>query len=216
MGINIVREKLTPPQGERRVLLHSCCAPCSGEIMEAMAAADIDFNIFFYNPNIHPREEYEIRKQEIIRFARKMNIPFVDADYDVDRWFERVKGLESSPERGERCSVCFDVRFERAALYAYEHGFKVITSSLGFSRCKDMDQVNSCGMRAADRYPGLMYWTYNWRKQGGCQRMYEIAKREQFYQQKYCGCVYSLRDTNMRRVQKGIGCINACKQFSTS
>ena len=111
------RTKLTPPNGESKVLLHSCCAPCAGEIMEAMTNSGIDYTIYFYNPNIHPREEYEIRKQENIRFAKEMNIPFIDGDYDRDNWFARVKGLEWEPERGKRCSVCFDMRFERSALY---------------------------------------------------------------------------------------------------
>ena len=172
--------------------------------MEALSASGINFTIFFYNPNIHPRKEYEIRKNENIRFAQKKNIPFVDADYDTSNWFARVKGLEFEPERGARCSACFDMRFERTALYAYEHDFKVIVSSLGLSRWKDMDQLNACGIRAAGRYEGMVYWTYNWRKKGGSARMYEISKREGFYEQEYCGCVYSLRDTNSCRVKKGL------------
>jgi len=171
--------------------------------MEALLASGIDYTIFFYNPNIHPRREYEIRKEENIRFAEKMNIPFVDADYDRDTWFARVKGLEWEPERGKRCSVCFDMRFERTALYAHEKGFKIFTSSLGLSRWKDMNQINESGIKAASHYPHLTYWTYNWRKGGGSQRMYEIAKREEFYQQEYCGCVYSLRDTNLWRLKNG-------------
>lgn len=197
----INREKLELPNSANRLLLHSCCAPCSGEVMEALLASEIDFSIFFYNPNIHPIQEYEIRKQENIMFAEKHNIPFIDADYDKDNWFERIKGLEWEPERGKRCTACFDMRFERTALYAHEHGFPVISSSLGISRWKDMDQINTSGVRAASRYPEIEYWTYNWRKNGGAARMYEIAKRESFYKQEYCGCVYSLRDTNNWRKQ---------------
>lgn len=199
--MNIEREKLVLPNEAEKLLLHSCCAPCSGEVMEALIASDIDFSIFFYNPNIHPIQEYEIRKQENIDFALKHQIPFIDADYDKDNWFERVKGMEWEPERGKRCTACFDMRFERTALYAHEHGFPVISSSLGISRWKDMNQINGCGERAAARYPGMIYWTYNWRKNGGSERMYQIAKREHFYQQEYCGCVYSLRDTNSWRNQ---------------
>lgn len=194
-----IREQLTLPKGAESLLLHSCCAPCSGEVMEALLFSKIDFSIFFYNPNIHPVQEYEIRKEENIAFAKKHQIPFIDADYDKDNWFQRVKGLEWEPERGKRCSACFDMRFERTALYAHEHGFPVISSSLGISRWKDMNQINQAGIKAASRYPQLEYWTYNWRKSGGSERMYEIAKREQFYQQEYCGCVYSLRDTNLWR-----------------
>jgi len=191
------------PGGHSKVLLHSCCAPCSGEVMEAMLASGIDYTIFFYNPNIHPQKEYELRKSENIRFAEKFGVPFVDADYDVDNWFARAKGMENEPERGARCTICFDMRFERTALYAHEQGFSVITSCLGISRWKNMEQINACGVRAASRYPGMIYWTLNWRKKGGAQRMVEISKREQFYMQEYCGCVYSLRDTNKWRVANG-------------
>lgn len=197
----IDRPILELPNGADKLLLHSCCAPCSGEVMEALLASSIDFSIFFYNPNIHPVQEYEIRKQENIRFAEKHNIPFIDADYDKDNWFERVKGLEWEPERGKRCTVCFDMRFERTALYAHENGFPVISSSLGISRWKNMEQINDSGVRAAHRYDNVTYWTYNWRKGGGAARMYEIAKQEGFYKQEYCGCVYSLRDTNAWRKQ---------------
>lgn len=198
-----VREKLTLPDGHKKLLLHSCCAPCSGEVMEALIFSEIDFTIYFYNPNIHPKKEYELRKEENIRFAEKYNIPFVDADYDVDNWYARAKGMEMEPERGIRCTMCFDMRFERTALYAYENGFPVITSSLGISRWKNFDQINDCGLRAAGHYPGITYWTFNWRKKGGSKRMLDISKREKFYMQEYCGCAYSLRDTNKWRLENG-------------
>ncbi|OYQ73901.1 hypothetical protein B9T20_05930 [Wohlfahrtiimonas sp. G9077] len=199
----LIRDTLTLPNNGQKLLLHSCCAPCSGEVMEAMVASGIDFTIYFYNPNIHPLKEYEIRKEENIRFAEKFNIPFIDADYDKDNWFERAKGMEMAPERGIRCTMCFDMRFERTALYAHEHGFDVMTSSLGISRWKNMAQINDCGERAVAPYPNLTYWDYNWRKGGGSARMIEISKRENFYQQEYCGCAYSLRDTNQFRKSKG-------------
>lgn len=198
-----LRTKLTLPEGTGKLLLHSCCAPCSGEVMEAIHASGIDYAIFFYNPNIHPRAEYELRKEENVRFAEKHGIEFIDADYDSKNWFERAKGMEMEPERGIRCTMCFDMRFERTALHAHEHGFDVITSCLGISRWKNMEQINGCGVRAAAHYPGLKYWTLNWRKDGGSARMIEISKRENFYQQEYCGCIYSLRDTNAWRVSRG-------------
>jgi predicted adenine nucleotide alpha hydrolase (AANH) superfamily ATPase len=181
--------------------------------MERMIEDSIDLTIFFYNPNIHPKREYEIRKNENIRFAEKLGIPFIDADYDVQNWFKRAKSMEFEPERGIRCTACFDMRFERTALYAYENGFKTITSSLGISRWKNMDQINDSGTRAAGHYEGVEYWTYNWRKGGGANRMYEIAKRENFYQQEYCGCIFSLRDTNDWREQNGRDKIEIGEKF---
>lgn len=198
-----MRQQYILPPGTSRLLLHSCCAPCSGEVMEGLLASGINYTIFFYNPNIHPLKEYELRKNENVRFADKHNIPFIDADYDKDNWFARAKGMEMEPERGIRCTMCFDMRFERTALYAHEHGFDVITSSLGISRWKNMDQINDCGIRAAAPYPNLVYWTFNWRKNGGSARMLEISKREKFYQQEYCGCAYSLRDSNQWRMKNG-------------
>ena len=196
-------EELTPPSGDKKVLLHSCCAPCSGSVIEDIHKAGVDLSIYFYNPNIHPRKEYDIRKEENIRYAKKMGIPFIDADYDADRWFETMKGHELDPERGERCGMCFEMRFVKTAEYAYQNGFKVITSCLGISRWKDFDQVTRAGQRAAALFPGISYWAYNWRKENGSSRMYEIAKKEQFYQQEYCGCTYSLRDSNKWRRDNG-------------
>ena len=201
--MELVREKLVLPNGGKKLLLHSCCAPCSGEVMEAIMASDIEFTIFFYNPNIHPKKEYEIRKEENIRFAEKLNIPIIDADYDTDNWYERAKGMEYEPERGKRCTMCFDMRFERTALCAFENGFDTISSSLGISRWKNFDQINDCGLRAVEPYEGVSYWTFNWRKKGGSARMLEISKRERFYMQEYCGCAYSLRDTNQWRLSNG-------------
>ncbi len=194
---------MSVPNNVKQVLLHSCCAPCSGEIMTALSSINIDYTIFFYNPNIHPRKEYEIRKNENKRFAEQQGINFIDADYDMDEWYERTKGLEFDSERSPRCTICFDMRFERTALYAHENDFQVFASSMGISRWKDMQQVNSAGERAAAQYPNLTYWDYNWRKQGGSQRMIEIAKQEKFYKQEYCGCVHSLREVNQRRKEQG-------------
>jgi predicted adenine nucleotide alpha hydrolase (AANH) superfamily ATPase len=201
-----------PKPGEQ-LLLHSCCAPCSGDIMERLVSAEIPYTIFFYNPNIHPEKEYLIRKEENIRFADKVGVPFVDADYDVDNWFARAKGMEQEPERGVRCTMCFDMRFQRTALYAHEHGFKVISSTLGISRWKNMDQINDCGLRAAAPYDEMCYWTYNWRKQDGSKRMIDVSKRERFYQQEYCGCIYSLRDTNKWRLKNGRQVIDIGVQY---
>ena len=203
MSNKLERQKLILPEGHEKLLLHSCCAPCSGEVMETLIESKIEFSIFFYNPNIHPVKEYLLRKEENIRFAEKHNISFIDCDYDTDNWFERAKGMENEPEKGIRCTMCFDMRFERTALYAAENGFTLISSSLGISRWKNMQQINDCGHRSASHYPGISYWDYNWCKNGGAVRMLEISKQENFYQQEYCGCVYSLRDTNRWRTSQG-------------
>ncbi|AAV90508.2 DUF208 domain-containing protein [Zymomonas mobilis subsp. mobilis ATCC 31822] len=194
-------------------MLHSCCAPCSGGIMERLFEAGIEYTVFFYNPNIHPEPEYLLRKEENIRFANKLGVPFVDGDYNSDYWFQRTKGLEHEPERGARCSLCFDIRLEETALYAHEHGFPLMSSSLGISRWKNFEQVIACGQKAAARYEGLRYWDFNWRKKGGTNRMIEVSKRENFYQQEYCGCAHSLRDANAHRNSQGRPSIKMRKYY---
>ena len=148
------------------ILLHSCCAPCSGSMIKELVDLGVSVTILWYNPNIHPRKEYEIRKEENRKYAIKLAIPFVDLDYDVEEWYKRAEGLEYAPERGERCTMCFDMRMERTALYAHEHGFHYITTTNATSRWKDVKQVNDSGVRAAARYPDVHFWDYNWQTVG--------------------------------------------------
>ena len=206
-------KSLKLPGGHQNLLVHSCCAPCAGDVMNELTKSGISYTILFYNPNIHPTKEYEIRKNENKRYADKLGVEFVDLDYDKNNWFNLTTGYEMEEERGYRCTLCFDMRFERSAKYASENGFKVFTSTLGTSRWKNLQQINGCGLRAASKYDGLSYWTHNWRKGGGANRMIEISKAEKFYKQEYCGCVYSLRDTNKRRVELGKKPIKIGKTF---
>ncbi len=194
------------PPGVSRVLLHSCCAPCSGAMVEEMTSCDSvdEVVVFFYNPNIHPRREYEIRKEENKEYCKRIGVTFIDCDYDVENWYARMKGMEYDPERGHRCTECFDMRMERAALYAHEHGFHAIATTNSTSRWKDSKQVDDSGLRAAKRYDGLSYWKYNWQSDEMTMRKYEISANEKFYKQEYCGCSYSLRDSNEWRKANGI------------
>tara|TARA_Y100000768_G_scaffold388493_1_gene384686 strand:- start:1403 stop:1978 length:576 start_codon:yes stop_codon:yes gene_type:complete len=167
--------------------------------MLRLIESDIKYTIYFYNPNIHPKQEYLLRKEENQKFAKKHNIPFIDADYDTRNWFQKVKGLEWEPERGKRCTSCFDMRFIKTAEYASKNNFSLVSSTLGISRWKDMEQINQSGINAVSQFKGVDYWTFNWRKNKGSENMIEVSKKEQFYMQEYCGCVYSLRDTNIWR-----------------
>jgi predicted adenine nucleotide alpha hydrolase (AANH) superfamily ATPase len=200
------------PKPGTRILLHSCCAPCSGAMIEEMKQImDLDVTIFFYNPNIHPKKEYEIRKEENVKYATKHNIPFVDCDYDSSSWFKRMTGFELEPERGVRCSACFDMRMEVSAAYAVQHGFPYFTTTNATSRWKDDLQVNLSGIRAASFYQQrdnnpeiVQFWVYNWKSDRMTRRKYEVSVEERFYKQEYCGCSYSLRDSNIWRAQQGI------------
>mmetsp|Transcript_15380 Transcript_15380/g.22696 ORF Transcript_15380/g.22696 Transcript_15380/m.22696 type:complete len:319 (+) Transcript_15380:107-1063(+) len=203
MGIT---SRICPPEGVKSVLLHSCCAPCSGAMVEEMCSSPaIDkVVVFFYNPNIHPRKEYEIRKEENKSFCEKLGIEFIDVDYEVEEWYNRMKGMEFDPERGRRCTECFDMRMERTALYAHEHGFDAIATTNATSRWKDAKQVDDSGARAAAKYDNLEYWTHDWQSDEMTIRKYQISANERFYKQEYCGCSYSLRDSNDWRKANGI------------
>lgn len=104
-----------PPEGVKKVLLHSCCAPCSGAMVDEMRYSEMidKVVVFFYNPNIHPRKEYLIRKEENKKYCKKIGVEFIDCEYDDKNWFKRMKGMEFDPERGHRCTECFDMRMER-------------------------------------------------------------------------------------------------------
>lgn len=145
---NNKRTGLQAPMGETTVLLHTCCAPCSSAIIEAMVQNGITPVIYYCNPNIYPREEYEIRKNECTRYAQSLGLEIIDADYDHENWLEAVKGLEGEPERGGRCLKCFKLRLLRTAQYARERGMKVITTTLASSRWKSLDQINEAGQWA--------------------------------------------------------------------
>ena len=192
------------PSGKPKVLLHSCCAPCSGAMIEEMVEKrDADVTVFFYNPNIHPRAEYELRKRENETYAKRLGVPFIDGDYDPDEWYRRAKGMEFDPERGERCTMCFDLRMERAALYAHEWGFDAIGTTNATSRWKDENQVDDSGRRAAAKYPGLKYLDEDWKTDAMTERKYQINADNSFYKQEYCGCSFSLRDNNFHRAKEG-------------
>ena len=142
------KDRIEAPMGETRVLLHTCCAPCSSAIIEAMMKNGITPVIYYCNPNIYPYEEYLIRKDECTRYAKALGLEIIDADYDHENWLSAMKGLENEPERGGRCLKCFKLRLLRTAEYARDHGFKVITTTLASSRWKSLDQINEAGLWA--------------------------------------------------------------------
>lgn len=180
------------PQGAERLLLHACCAPCSGAIVEWMLANGLRPTIFYFNPNIFPRSEYDIRKEESKRHAAMLGLPFVDGDYDHDRWLALMSGLEDEPERGLRCHRCFEMRLRAAALCARELGLSVFATTLASSRWKNLEQVNDAGRCAAQAVEGTVFWEQNWRRHGLSDRRSQLIRQYGFYNQTYCGCEFSL------------------------
>ena len=187
--MNLYNQKIFLTE-ENKLLLHTCCAPCSAWIIEQLIANDIEVKLFFYNPNIHFYDEYERRKNEVIRFANKMKVPYIEGDYDVQSWKNSTRGMEAYPERSARCMKCFLVRLRKTAKQACASGFKIFATSLAISRWKDINQVTEAGNLAAAEN-NLIYFDYNWRKNGGEEKALQTTKRENFYRQKYCGCIFS-------------------------
>lgn len=185
-----------------KVLLHSCCAPCSAAILEWMGQNGYEPTILFYNPNIFPEEEYLKRKNEIVRYAQEIGVAIVDLDgselweQQHAQWLKCTVGLENEPERGRRCLACFRHRLCTAADYAARHGFPLFTTTLASSRWKDIRQINEAGFYAEEHCGrGLTrFWDRNWRKGGLYERRNILAR--QFYNQQYCGCEFSLRHSN--------------------
>ncbi len=181
------------PEGLHEVLLHACCAPCSSAIVEWMLANGIRPTIFYYNPNIYPREEYEIRKNESKRHAESLGIRWIDGDYNHEQWRQGVCGLEGEPERGRRCQQCFTLRLTVAARKAQELGIPYFATTLASSRWKSLEQIERAGHQAEQTVEGVTFWAQNWRKGGLQERRNQLLKEFDFYNQQYCGCEFSIR-----------------------
>ena len=181
------------PEGAHEVLLHACCAPCSSAIVEWMLAHGVRPTIFYYNPNIYPREEYDIRKNESKRHAESLGLRWIDGDYDHESWRQGVCGLEGEPERGRRCEQCFVLRLTAAAREARQQGLRYFTTTLASSRWKSLEQIERAGHLAEQAVEGTCFWAQNWRKGGLYERRNQLLKAYAFYNQQYCGCEFSMR-----------------------
>lgn len=189
------------PEGCQEVLLHACCAPCSSAIVEWLVQHQIRPVIFYYNPNIFPIEEYEIRKNESKRHAECLGIRWIDGDYDHEAWLGSVCGLEGEPERGRRCLQCFTIRLTEAARVARRLAIPYFATTLASSRWKSLDQINRAGLLAEETVNAegplsdfkVSFWPQNWRKGGLQERRNQLLKEFDFYNQQYCGCEFSRR-----------------------
>ena len=181
------------PDACNSVLLHACCAPCSSAIVEWMLDNDVRPTIFYFNPNIYPQSEYNIRKEESKRHAESLGLQWIDGDYDHAAWRAHIKGMEEEPERGKRCLECFYCRLLATAQKARELNFTYFTTTLASSRWKSIEQITEAGQRAERAVPGTLFWAQNWRKGGLSDRRRQLLKEYGFYNQQYCGCEFSMR-----------------------
>ena len=170
-------------------------------------AHEVRPTIFYYNPNIFPREEYEIRKQESKRHAEGLGIEWIDGDYDHGAWLHDVCGLEQEPERGRRCEQCFTLRLTAAARKAKELGIEWFATTLASSRWKSLEQIERAGLMAEQAVNGqgagskeqgagdrVRFWARNWRKGGLQERRNQLLREYGFYNQLYCGCEFSMQN----------------------
>lgn len=185
------KKQLPLPDNFNGVVLHCCCAPCSTAVLECLLFHGIKPVLFFYNPNIQPKAEYEKRREEWERLGSLLNLETVNGDYAVKEWLLKTKGLEHEPERGKRCDVCFEHRLTVTAEFAKKRSITYFTTTLATSRWKNKAQVDSAGYAAEKKVLGVKYWDIDWRKNGLVTRRYELVKEIGFYNQLYCGCLYS-------------------------
>ena len=183
---------------KQKILLHSCCAPCSTAVIERLKD-DYEIVILYYNPNIYPEEEYFKRKAEEIRYIKHLNdtdkdiqISMLDSDYESEKFYSAVKGYENEREGGARCAICFKLRLKETAKKAKELGFDIFGTTLTVSPHKNAELINSIGL-SIEKEIGVKFLVSNFKKQNGYKRSVELAKENNIYRQNYCGCEFALR-----------------------
>lgn len=189
----LCEKELNNQTSKKRILLHSCCAPCSSYVISYLTEY-FDITILYYNPNIFPYEEYSKRKNEQIKLINeietKNKLNFIDCDYDNDLFNKLIKGLEKEPERGSRCNICYKMRIEKAAKIAKENNYDYFCTTLSVSPYKNAELINKIGIELEKKYK--VKWLYSdFKKKDGYKQSIELSKKYNLYRQSYCGCIYS-------------------------
>ena len=190
-------------EGKRpKLLLHSCCAPCSSFVIEYLSTY-FEMEVYFFNPNIHPKKEYLRRLDEQIRMVEEMGLNYqvIGPEHQSELFYEAVKGCERLGEGSERCVRCFDLRLEKAAEYAAAHGFEYFTTSLTISPMKNAAKLNELGEAAGLKY-GVKFLNSDFKKNNGYKRSIELSKQYDLYRQHYCGCAFSIKEQQEREARK--------------
>lgn len=179
-----------------KLLLHSCCAPCSSYVLEYLSQYFL-ITVFYYNPNIYPENEFFKRVEEQQRLIKEMPLAnpvgFIEKGYDPREFYEAVKGLEHISEGGERCYECYRLRLKKTAELAKELGFDYFTTTLSISPYKNAQWINQLGEELAEKY-GVRHLTSDFKKKNGYKRSVEISNMYRMYRQNYCGCVFSMKE----------------------
>ncbi|MDD6338987.1 MAG: epoxyqueuosine reductase QueH [Butyrivibrio sp.] len=176
-----------------RLLLHSCCAPCSSYVLKYLAEY-FSITVLYYNPNISPGEEYTKRVEEQRRLIEEMpvknSITLIACDYEPQEFYDAVRGLEKEPEGGARCFVCYELRMREAAMYAAEYGFDYFTTTLSISPLKNAEKINEIGEKLSAEY-GVKHLPSDFKKREGYKQSVELSAQYNLYRQNYCGCIFS-------------------------
>lgn len=195
MNAQIELEKLInklKEEGKRpSLLLHACCAPCASYPLEYLSKS-FDVTLFYYNPNITEKTEYEKRLEELRRLSHEFGFNVIDGVYDGKIFFEHSKGLEQEPERGKRCEKCFSLRLSKASEIATSYGFEYFATTLTLSPLKNATLINEIGL-SVEKEGGTKYLPTDFKKKGGYLRSIELSNKYNLYRQNYCGCVFSKR-----------------------
>lgn len=176
-----------------KMLLHTCCANCVLYPIDILKEK-FDITIFFYNPNIYPKEEYIKRLLEVEKVSKIKNISLITGNYEHDlmKWLKLTEKLKKEPEGGKRCGECFKLRLEETAFFAVKNGFNVFTTTLTVSPHKNQNVINSIGNEISQK-TGIVFFTADFKKQDGFKKTMELSKNLNIYRQNYCGCIYSIR-----------------------
>ncbi len=183
-----------------KLLIHSCCAPCSSYVLEYLANY-FDITVLYYNPNIYPKKEYLRRVEEQQKFINELplpsNVKLIQGEYKPEDYYRQIKGLEEEPEGGTRCFECYELRLLEAAKMASNDGYDYFTTTLSISPHKNAEKLNEIGMRLEKEYK-VAYLPSDFKKKNGYKRSIELSKEYNLYRQDYCGCIYSKRDRDKR------------------
>ena len=172
-----------------KIVLHICCGVCAASVVERLTLEGHEVRGLFYNPNIHPLEEYERRLEATYKVAKELNFPLEVPPYTPEEWFAETTSLENEPEGGRRCEVCFRLRLKKTYIYLKDYGWDAFTTTLTVSPHKSADVINQVGQEIG----GDRFLARDFKKKAGFQRATEMAKEWTLYRQNYCGCIYSMR-----------------------
>lgn len=194
-------QKIVRDAKNERLLLHSCCAPCSSACLERVFEA-FQTTVFYYNPNVDDEAEYEKRKAEQIRLLERTGwADFLDCDHAAEKFFEMAKGYEQEPERGARCYRCYALRLQETARVAKENGYDYFCTTLSLSPYKNAAWINELGEKYAKEY-GVKFLPSDFKKRGGYARSIELSEQYGLYRQDYCGCIYSRLERERKKEEK--------------